>query len=509
MSRAARTVPDVLAAVDLGSNSFHLVVARYSHGQLVVIDRMREMVRLGAGVGPDGRLDKQVAARALACLERFGQRLRDMHARSVRVVGTNALRISRRKQAFLERARDALGHPIEVISGMEEARLIYSGVAHTLPAEPGKRLVIDIGGGSTEVVIGEGYEPQLLESLKLGCVSLSQRFFHDEKLSVKRIEHARLAARVEIEPMQSAFLQRGWDRAVGSSGTVRAIGECLEERDPQIAGITAEGLDRLLADMARAGHSRDLDLRSLTDERRPVFPGGVVILAELFGALRLKTLRMADGALRDGLLHDMVGRLTDEDPRERTVGSMQQRYHVDVAQAARVETTALEFLAQVSETWELGDPHAELALKWAARLHEIGLDVAHSGYHRHGAYLLENADMPGFAREEQLLLARRVGAHRRKLTVAGLEDLIPPWDRLALHLMLLLRLAVLLHRGRSAIALPPIELTARGRTLELRFPARWLKDHALSVEDLQQEIEYLRTQGVKLRVYSGSRAAAA
>ena len=502
-------MPDVLAAVDLGSNSFHLVVARYSHGQLVVIDRLREMVCLAAGVGPDGRLDKQVAARALACLERFGQRLRDMHARSVRVVGTNALRISRRKQAFLERARDAIGHPIEIISGMEEARLVYSGVAHTLPAEAGRRLVIDIGGGSTEIVIGEGYEPQLLESLKLGCVSMSQRFFEDGKLSARRVERARLAARVEIEPVQAAFLQRGWEGVVGSSGTVRAIGECLRERDPQSSGVSATGLARLLDELARAGNSSELGFESLTDERRPVFPGGVVILGELFEALGIEQLRMADGALRDGLLHDMIGRLTDEDPRERTVSSMFKRYQVDTAQAARVEATALEFLGQVAASWDLDDPQAELALKWAARLHEIGLDVAHSGYHRHGAYLLENADLPGFAREEQLLLARLVGAHRKKLSLTGVEDLIPPWDRRAIHLILLLRLAVLLHRGRSATALPPIELTARARTLELRFPARWLKEHPLSVEDLQLEIENLRAQGLKLRIYSGNRAAAA
>jgi exopolyphosphatase / guanosine-5'-triphosphate,3'-diphosphate pyrophosphatase len=509
VTRPARAVPEVLAAVDLGSNSFHLVVARYTHGQLVVIDRMREMVRLGAGVLPDGRLDKQVAARALACLERFGQRLRDMHARSVRVVGTNALRISRRKQAFLERAREALGHPIEIISGMEEARLIYSGVAHTLPAEPGPRLVIDIGGGSTEVVIGEGYEPQLLASLKLGCVSMSQRFFPEERLSPKRFERAQLAARVEIEPMQSAFLQRGWESVVGSSGTVRAIGECLQARHPQVAGVTAEGLEELLEDLKRVNHCRELGLEALTAERMPVFPGGVVILAELFSALGIENLRMAEGALRDGLLYDMIGRLTDEDPRERTVNSMQKRYHVDVAQAARVEATALAFLEQVAEPWDLGDEQAELILKWAARLHEIGLDVAHSGYHRHGAYLLQNADLPGFAREEQLLLAHVVGAHRRKLMLAGIEDLIPPWDRLAIFLIVLLRLAVLLHRGRSATALPAIELSAHGRTLELRFPARWLKDHPLSVEDLHQEIEHLRAEDVKLRVYSGSRSAAA
>jgi len=509
VSRAARTVPDVLAAVDLGSNSFHLVVARYSHGQLVVIDRMREMVRLGAGVSADGRLDKQVAARALQCLERFGQRLRDMNAASVRVVGTNALRIARRKQAFLERAREALGHPIEIISGMEEARLIYSGVAHTLPAEPGRRLVIDIGGGSTELAIGEGYESQLLESLKLGCVSLSERFFADERLSAKRVTRARLAARLEIEPMQAAFMKLGWESVIGSSGTVRAIGEVLRERDPSELHITAKGVEELLGDMTAVTHCRELELAALTEERRPVFPGGVVILAEIFAALAIGQMRMAEGALRDGLLHDMVGRLTDEDPRERTVGSMMRRYHVDATQAARVEASALGFLAQVADDWGLTDPQAELSLKWAARLHEIGLDVAHSGYHRHGAYLLENADMPGFAHEEQLLLARLVGAHRRKLALTGLEDLIPPWDRLALQLMVLLRLAVLLHRGRSSTALPAVELTARGRTLEVRFPARWLKDHPLSVEDLHQEIEFLRVSGLKLRVYSGNRAALA
>jgi exopolyphosphatase/guanosine-5'-triphosphate,3'-diphosphate pyrophosphatase len=507
--RAVRATPEVLAAVDLGSNSFHMVVARYSHGQLVVIDRLREMVRLGAGISDDGRLDKEVSTRALACLERFGQRLRDMRARDVRVVGTSALRTARRKQSFLERARAALGHPIEIVSGMEEARLIYSGVAHTLGAEPGRRLVLDIGGGSTEAIIGEGYETLDLASLHVGCVRLSQRFFDDGKISDKRIERARLATRVELEPVQEAFLRRGWERSFGSSGTVRAIADSIHELDPAASAITAEGLAELVKLLTEAGHVRALTLEAITDERRPVFPGGVAILAEIFEAFGIEEMRVADGALRDGLLYDMVGRLTEEDPRERTVTSMQRRYHVDAGQAQRIEQTALDFLAQVQEPWELQDPQAELAIKWAARLHEIGLDVAHSGYHRHGAYLLENADMPGFAREEQRLLARIVGAHRRKILLDGVEELIPPWDRLAIHLMVLMRLAVLLHRGRSTTALPPIALTARARTIEMSFPARWLKEHPLSVEDLQQEVEFLRPLGIRLRVYSGGRAAAA
>src|SRR5271170_5533559 len=243
---AAIPVPDILAAVDLGSNSFHMVVARYIHGQIVIMDRLREMVRLGAGVEENGRIDKDVSARALACLERFGQRLRDMHADSVRCVGTNALRLAHRKQAFLERAREALGHPIEIIAGMEEARLIYSGVAHTMPSEPGRRLVVDIGGGSTELIIGEGLTPLELESLQMGCVSLSERFFRDGKISAKRIERARMAARLELEPVQAAFRRRGWDRCAGSSGTVRAIGEVIHALDPQAHAITPAGINRAI-----------------------------------------------------------------------------------------------------------------------------------------------------------------------------------------------------------------------------------------------------------------------
>src|SRR3979490_2925358 len=239
-----RVVPDVLAAVDLGSNSFHMVVARYSHGQLVILDRLREMVRLAAGMGDSGRLDDAATDRALRCLERFGQRLRAMHADSVRVVGTNALRRARRQRRLLERA---LGHPIEIISGLEEARLIYSGVVHTSPMSPDKRLVIDIGGGSTEVVIGEGFNPLLLESLSVGCVGLSAICFDDGKISEKRFQRARTAVRLEIEPIQEAYRKLGWLQAFGSSGTVRVIGDVLRRLNPETPRITLDNL-RALAD---------------------------------------------------------------------------------------------------------------------------------------------------------------------------------------------------------------------------------------------------------------------
>ena len=479
-----------------------MVVARYTHGQLVILDRLREMVRLGAGLETDGRLNKEVAARALACLERFGQRLRDMRPDSVRVVGTNVFRRAKKKEAFVERAREAIGHPIEIVSGIEEARLIYSGVSHTMSAGSGRRLVCDIGGGSTEIIIGEGLEPLELESLQIGCVRLSEEFFADGRLSQKRMQRARVAARQAIEPYQAAFRRRGFDEAVGSSGTVRAIGDTIRELDPSAVDIGADGLERIIHELSGLEHILDLKLNAITDDRKLSFAGGVAILAEVFEQLGIETMRVADGAMREGLLYDLLGRYTDEDARERTVRSMQERYHVDLAQAERVESTAADFLSQVEEAWPLADPAIELILRWAARLHEIGLDVAHSGYHRHGAYLLANADMAGFPREEQKLLAIMVGSHRRKPVIEEADELAAPWDKRAPAMTLLLRLAVLLHRGRSSVALPAIKLMARADSLEMRFPPGWLDDHPLTVADLQVEIESLKGVGFRLRVFT-------
>jgi exopolyphosphatase / guanosine-5'-triphosphate,3'-diphosphate pyrophosphatase len=500
MSGARATVPDVLAAVDLGSNSFHMVVARYSHGQLVILDRLREMVRLAAGLDDSGRLDDAATERALRCLERFGQRLRAMRADSVRVVGTNALRHARRKRWFLERARAALGHPIEIISGLEEARLIYSGVAHTSPMSPDKRLVMDIGGGSTEVVIGEGFSPLLLESLSVGCVGMTTICFDDGRISQKRFDRARTAVRLELEPIQEAYRKMGWLQAFGSSGTVRVIGDTLRSLNPESPRITLENLSNLAERVIAAGHVDDLDLPGVDAERAPVFPAGLAILLEIVENFAIDRVRIAEGAMREGLLYDLMGRYTDEDARIISVRAMEKRYHVDSSQADRVESTAVGLLEQVESEWGLEDSFAELVLRWAARLHEVGLDIAHSKYHRHSAYLLQHADMPGFPREEQLLLAAMVGGHRRQLSTEPLEDVLPPWDRQAEYLIVLLRLAVLLHRGRSPQPLPEVKLTAKGRTLQLELPQRWMKEHPLTLEDLELERAYLKDAGFRLNI---------
>lgn len=493
-------VPDVIAAVDLGSNSFHMVVARYSHGQLTILDRLREMVRLGAGLDEQGRLTREAMDAALECLERFGQRLHDMRAEGVRVVGTNTLRRAKRKGAFLDRARVALGHPIEVISGIEEARLIYLGVARTMPSEPGRRLVADIGGGSTEIIIGEGVLAKKLESLYMGCVSMSARIFNDGVITEKRMKRARLAARLELDPVQATFKNYGWDHAVGSSGTIRSVGDIIRARGNGDGAITPAAVESLIEQCLRVGELSKLRIPELTEERLPVFPGGLAILAEILDVLSIKSMRVADGALREGLLYDLVGRLTDEDARARSVRAMQGRYHVDMAQAERVEATALDFLRQVQAAWALEESFAELVTSWVARLHEIGLDVSHSHYHKHGAYLLEHADMPGFPQEEQRILAYVVGAHRRKLHLDALQELSPPWHIKAEFLIVILRLAVLLQRGRSTEALPKITLVAKGRSLDIDFTKGWLDSHPLTAADLENEIEALKAIGFRLRV---------
>ncbi|HEX7079984.1 MAG TPA: exopolyphosphatase [Gammaproteobacteria bacterium] len=489
----------VIAAVDLGSNSFHIVVARAHDGGLAILDRLREMVRLASGLDARGNLDAESQRRALACLKRFGQRLRDMEAHRVRVVGTSALRRARNAETFLAAAEDALGgHPVEVISGVEEARLIYLGVSHYAPSIDGSTLVVDIGGGSTELIIGEGYEPRQLESLSVGCVDLSRQFFGDGKLGRRRFARARLEVQLELRSVREPFRRAGWSRAIGSSGTVKAAAEIARELGLVDGGVSLAAIEAIIERMIDAGRVADLDLPGLGAERAPVFPGGIVILAEVMAGLGLEHLDASEGALREGLLYDMLGRLRDEDARERSVRDMQRRYHVDVEQGARVEKTVDVLLEHVEAAWGLDDPRCRQLLGWAARLHEVGLDIAHSKYHQHSGYLLAHADMPGFGRLEQQLLAALVATHRRKLDESIVERLPAAWRVPAERMIVLLRLAVLLNRGRGPLDLPPLDIEVAERSLALRFPREWLTANPLTHADLEQERRWLGAVGFEL-----------
>jgi len=497
--RKHRSTPtDTVAAVDLGSNSFHMIVARPNDTELVVVDRLREMVRLAAGLDGHRRLDEAAQRRALGCLERFGQRLREMPPGSVRAVGTNTLRSARNAGGFLEAAEQALGHPIELISGVEEARLIYLGVAQSTPGNTGPRLVMDIGGGSTELIIGEGFEPRRMESLYMGCVSMSQRHFPDGTISAKRWQRALLAARQELEPLETGYRHLGWEEAIGASGTIRAVRSVVQAAGWSATGISREALERLADALLKAGHVDKLKLAGLSAERAPVFPGGLAVLLATFQSLGLEQMRVSDGALREGLLYDLLGRIRHEDVRNRSVESLAARYHVDTEQGVRVARTAAYALEQAAAAWDLEGDESTRWLGWAAQLHEIGLDIAHSQYHKHGAYILENADLAGFSRQEQRVLAALVRLHRRRFAADVLADLPDDWRQPVTYLAILLRLSVVLHRSRSTAALPAFELAASEKALRLRFPDGWLDEHPLTRADLEQEAGYLKASRVKL-----------
>jgi len=484
--------------VDLGSNSFHLIVARVRDGDLQIIDKERDMVRLAAGLDADKRLTPEAMERAMACLTRFGQLLRDMPPGSVRVVGTNTLRSARNSRELIEHAEQVLGHPVEIIAGVEEARLIYLGVAHGLPDPGGTRLVVDIGGGSTEVILGEGFDPVRMESLHMGCVSFTRRFFPDGGISRKRLQKARLAALLEMEPIVAEYRQRGWEQAVGASGTVRAVRKVVESMGLSENGISAAALSQLVEHLADFKHHDELDLPGLAPERKPVFVGGALVLLGVFEALRIRHMVVSEFALREGLLFDLLGRIRHEDVRERTVESLLRRYQVDARQASRVADTVCRLHQQAMEDWQLDDDNLARLLDWSARLHEIGMDIAHTGYHKHGAYVLRHADMPGFSQPEQEVMATLVRTHRRKFPQAEFQSLPESWIKPLTRLALLLRLAVVLHRARSDTPLPDFAFKVKKKTLTLTFPEDWLEAHPLTAADLQQEAGYLEKAGFRL-----------
>ncbi|MEM8683990.1 MAG: exopolyphosphatase, partial [Pseudomonadota bacterium] len=443
-----------MAAVDLGSNSFHMIVGELRHGQLAIIDRLRETVRLAEGLSSRGDLSDAARDRALHCLSRFGQRLRDVHAGNVRAAGTSTIRRAREDSRFLSEAEAALGHPIEVISGLEEARLIYTGVSHSMPPVDGMRLVMDIGGGSTELILGEGREPRALESLHLGCVSMTERFFADGLLSRKAFQKARTAARLELRPVK-AFFRDGGIEAIGTSGTINsAAAVAMELGIIESGDLTLAAVEELIERLLAFDRIVNIELRGLSERRAQVWPGGLSILAELLSVLHVDRLRVSDGALREGLLYDLLGRIQHEDARERTVRAMASRYQADKEQAKRVAETAGHLFSQVAEDWFLDPVLAAQMLAWSGRLHEIGLDISHDGYQRHGAYVAENADMPGFPRAEQRLLAYLIRSQRHAIDTKGLKALPKSWREGGLRLAIILRLAVLLNRSRSADETP-------------------------------------------------------
>ena len=485
-----------LSAVDLGSNSFRLEIGRVVDDQIYPLDSLREPVRLAAGLTPDKRLTEEAQQRALKALACFGERLRGLPPEAVRAVGTNTLRMAKNAKDFLTRAEAALGSPIEVVAGREEARLIYLGVAHSLPVTRDRRLVVDIGGGSTEFIIGSGFRPRQLESLYMGSVNWSLRFFPGGKISKSALKQAELAARVELETIAREFSAGHWEAAVGSSGTARTLGEILQMRGWSDGGLTADGLEQLRAELIKAGDVGRLEFPGLRPDRIPVLPGGFAIMSAIFSELEVPRMELATGAMRQGILYDLLGRFHHHDMRDATVAQFMKRYHVDSRQAQRVEVLALHLLRQLSLDLRTNPEYPLHLLSWAARLQEIGLSVAYSGYHKHSAYILSHADMPGFSKMEQAHLALLVLAHRGNME--KMKGQIT--DSLDLAMVMALRLAVQLHRSRSDVRLPPMEAHYDGKRFELRLDPGWLATHPLTVASFSEEVKEWKKLGVGLQI---------
>ncbi|MFM4896886.1 exopolyphosphatase [Aeromonas caviae] len=482
------------AAVDLGSNSFHMVIARLTEGRMQIIDRIKERVRLAEGMDEQRRMSQEAMARGLDCLALFAERLTNIKPDQIRIAGTYTLRRASNARDFVREAAKVLNHPIEIISGQEEARLIYQGVAHTQHIE-GQVLVVDIGGGSTELIIGEGFEHKALTSRKMGCVSFTQSFFGNGKLGEKAFNAAVLEAQHQLAPIINQYRKLGWQSCLGSSGSIRTVRDVLQGEEWTDGAITLAGLERLKEEMLKHKRVDQLKLAGLTEERQGVFAAAVAILLGLFTSLPIERMEYSDGALREGLLYEFEERLQHHDIRERTALALSTHYRIDKRQATRVESSVLSLFDALSGPWEMPEEPYRAILGWAARLHEIGLAINYSGIHKHSAYILQNTDLPGFNQDDQALLAALVRFHRKGLKFSELPALPNHDEQTVLRCIRILRLAVAAHHRRQDNLLPEWNVQAAGDQLVVTLPLDWCDENKLLMQNLEKEHRYCHEQG--------------
>ncbi|HYF59064.1 MAG TPA: exopolyphosphatase [Burkholderiaceae bacterium] len=476
----------LLAAVDLGSNSFRLVIGDVEStplgDQIRAVDQLKETVRLAAGLGEDNLLSKAAQDRALAALQRFGERLRTFPPERVRAVATNTFRVAADARVFLERAQGALGFPIEVIAGREEARLIYLGAAHALPADGRTRLVVDIGGGSTECIVGTDYRAELLESVTLGCVSLTRRFFPDGAVDRASFDAARLACRDALSPLSRRYREAGWQQAIGTSGTAKSLCQ-LALANFGDTELTEDGLAALATALCKAGSADRVRLEGLKPDRRPVLPGGLAMMSAVFEEFGIGSMDYCDGALREGVLYDLLGRSSGADMRDVTVARMLRRHGLDERHGRAVALLATALYREAAREPEDVVARGARLLGWAAQLRETGLSIAQPDFHKHGAYILGHCDMPGFSEHEQATIAAMVLGQTGGLTkLHGSVDTQDDWLR-----VLCLRLAVIFHRRRDGQLPPWIKLRMKGAGARLELPGDWARAHPLTDHSLQLE----------------------
>ncbi|CAM3857572.1 Guanosine-5'-triphosphate,3'-diphosphate pyrophosphatase [Vibrio aerogenes CECT 7868] len=480
----SQVVPSPLyAAIDLGSNSFHMLIVRHVNGSVQTMAKIKRKVRLAAGLDEQNTLSEEAMQRGWDCLRLFAERLQDIPGENIRIVGTATLRTATNADVFIRKANQILGYPLEVIPGTDEAATIYKGVAHTSGGS-GRRLVVDIGGASTELIIGEGFEANALTSLKMGCVTWLEKHFRNRQLTESNFIQAIEDAKQVIRPVLQQYQKLGWDVCVGASGTVQALQEIMLAQGMDEV-ITLAKLKRLQNQAMLADHLEELEIEGLTLERALVFPSGLSILIAIFELLNISAMTLAGGALREGLVYEMITELRQDNIRERTIKSMQSRYQIDDIYAGQVANLASQLFQQCGGSAWIPEPQSEMLLRTAAQLHEIGLSIDFKTGGQHNAYLIQHSDLPGFTRAQRYFLGELTRRYRDTLTSLPEQHALSSTS--GKRLLRLLRLAVLLSHRRDQQLVPEFVVTADKEKLTLSIDLQWLDNNPLTKAELETE----------------------
>lgn len=492
---------NLYAALDIGSNSFHLVIARVVAGSLQTVQKIKHKVRLAEGLNEKNILSDEAMERGLSTLQSMADSMQGLEPSHVRIVATHTLRKARNAKVFLSKARKVFPYPIEIISGPEEARLIYMGIAHTTQTE-GKRLIVDIGGGSTEFAVGEDLLPAVCKSVQMGCVSYQQRYFENGVITKKAFQSAITSARQEIELVVGNLKRFTWETNIGASGTIRSICAVLttQAQSENDVAITKAGLNDLMQACCDIGDANNLDLPGLTDDRKQVFAAGLSILIAVFRSLNLEKMEVSSAALREGVLYEAHDTGVNSNIRERTAQSLATRYDVDTRFAKKVWATSIKLYEHAADAWKINTLDLRHLLAWSALLHEVGLQINSRGVQRHSSYIIEQTDLPGFNQEQQKLLATLVRYHRKKIKLAELPTFVNYSEAVVLKLLILLRLGILLNINRQENQLPEFGVEIVEQKIILSFPENWFDLSPLLLADLQQENRYIEATGMSIKI---------
>jgi exopolyphosphatase/guanosine-5'-triphosphate,3'-diphosphate pyrophosphatase len=492
------TLSPLYAVIDLGSNSFHMLITRQLADSVQVVDKVKRKVRLAAGLNAENILSEQAIAKGLECLNFFAERLQDIPKENIRIVATATLRLAKNRDSFINKAQKILAHNIMLLSGLDEAQHIYLGVAHTSCSDD-KRLVLDIGGASTEIIVGDGFTVHNALSLDMGCVTFTQQYFADNCLNEDNFSRAIACAKAQIVPIKASFQKIGWQCVLGGSGTMQALAEILMfAHSPTI--ITREFLQQIKIKLLTFSRISEIKIAGLSSERSPVIASGLAILIALFEEFDISRLKLSSGALREGLLYEMLPNSRDINIRQRTINALTQRFHIDQQHAQSVKQQALNLYAQLKQVWHLPNDNALSLLQASCDLHEVGLLLEFKYHQQHGAYILAHADLAGFSQSDRQLLVTLVRLYKGDIDTTALANQSITSKKSALHLLIILRLAIILCRRRKDDVLPHYQTKVTETQIHLCLPENWLAQHPLIADELIQEHQHLATVGFSLAI---------